>query len=201
MRKRLFAWMLSRLSGRHEALVTERKRELLADVSGTVVEIGPGTGPNLAYLAPGTRWVGIEPNPFMHAHLLSAARAHGIDARLAEAPGERLPFDDASVDVVLCTLVLCSAREPARLVAEARRVLRPGGRFLVLEHVAAPRGSWTRRAQELATPFTRLLADGCRQDRETWRLLDDAGFESVEREHFDVRVPWRWPHLVARCVR
>ena len=205
MRQRWFAWFMARASARHEELVADRKRRLFAGVGGaageTVVEIGPGTGPNLAYLPRGVRYIAVEPNAHMHPYLVAAAREKGLPVELVAPVDGRLPFQDGTIDAVVCTLVLCSVRDPARLVAEARRILKAGGRFIVLEHVAAPRGTWMRRVQAAATPLTRLLADGCRQDRETWRVLEDAGFTRLEVERFDVAVPWRSPHLAAVAIR
>jgi ubiquinone/menaquinone biosynthesis C-methylase UbiE len=79
--------------------------------------------------------------------------------------------------------VLCSVEDPARALQEVLRVLRPGGRFLFLEHVAAPEGSWLRRLQALLNPLQRLVCDGCNVNRCTWQTIERAGFGAVDMAH------------------
>lgn len=160
---------------------------MLGSLAGTVVEIGPGTGANLRYLPGRVRWIGIEPNAAMHAVLFERARASGIAAELRLAAAQRLEFADASVDVVLSTLVLCTVPDPATTLAEARRVLRPKGRFVFLEHVVAPRGSRLRALQRVLRPLWQLAGDGCHPDRDLATHIRNAGFASVEMEEFHVR--------------
>lgn len=195
LRKRLFAALLERVSRRHEPLVADRKRVLLGDLRGTVLEIGPGTGVNLAYLPVGTRWVGIEPNAYLRRRLLAEAGRHGVDAEVRAGAAERLPAADGSVDAVVSTLVLCSVADQAAALAEVRRVLRPDGRLVFVEHVAAPPGTWLRRAQELATPLWSALADGCHPARDTVAAIERAGFARVEHEHFTVPAALSSPHV------
>src|SRR5882672_10883505 len=164
-----------------------RKEVLFADLSGTVVEIGPGTGANLAHLPRGVRWIGIEPNPHMQARLRQRAAATGIAAEFRIASAQSLGFEDASVDVVLSTLVLCSVPDPAAVLAEVRRILRPGGRFVFIEHVAAPRGTPLWSLQRVLRPLWSCIADGCRPDRELGAAIRAAGFEALELEEFRVR--------------
>lgn len=189
LRKRLFARWYDRLTVEHEACVRERKRRLFADLRGDVLEIGAGTGANVALLPPGVRWIAVEPNPYMRDELLAKAEQAGVPVELRAGHGEELPAADGSVDAVISTLVLCSVDDPARVLREVRRVLRPGGRFVFLEHVAAPTGTPLRLLQRLARPVWRFLADGCRPDRETERDLRAAGFRSVDLEAW--RLPWR----------
>lgn len=187
LRRRLFARLYDRVQASYDARIAPRKKALFADLSGTVVEIGPGTGANLAHLPRGVRWIGIEPNPHMQTRLRQRAAATGIAAEFRIASAQSLRFEDASVDVVLSTLVLCSVPDPAAVVAEVRRVLRPGGRFVFIEHVAAPRGSPLRSLQRLFRPLWSCIADGCRLDRELVAVIRAAGFESLELEEFRVR--------------
>ena len=188
-RQRLFARAYDGVTSKYERHVAERKRELFEGLNGSVLEIGPGTGANLTYLPPDVHWVGVDPNPFMHERLLARAKTLGLDPEVRLGTAEKLPAEDGSMDVIVSTLVLCSVPEPELALAEIRRVLRPGGRFLFIEHVGAPRGSWLRGAQRIARPFWKLMADGCCPDRDTAAQIRSAAFSSVDlAEH---RMPLR----------
>ena len=143
-RKRIFAWLMANCTMRHERTIAPRKRELLGGLTGTIVEIGPGAGANLPYYARGVRWIGIEPNPHMRPYLVRAAREAGLDGELREGYADHLDFAEGSVDAIVSTLVFCSIQNVARSLAEIRRVLKPGGTFVFLEHVAATEDSGTR---------------------------------------------------------
>lgn len=177
------------------------KRSLLGSLEGRVVEIGPGSGVNLSYYPAGISWTGIEPNLHMHPYLrVEAQRLNmGIDLRTGTA--ERTGLPDATADSIVSTLVLCSVTDVAAALAEARRVLRPGGRFVFVEHVAAPPGTWTRRAQRLLRPLWRLAGGGCRPDQETAALVAAAGFAEVHIEHFRAPLPVVGPHIAGVAVR
>ena len=193
--KRLAAWALSRPNRRYDAMVAEEKRALLAPLSGTVLEIGPGAGGNLAFLRPYMRWIGIEPNPFFHDRLRARGERLGIDVKVRAASAEALPVPDQSVDAVISTLVLCSVHDPAAALREIRRVLRPGGRFVFVEHVAAPHGTGLRCAQRALGPMWRVFSDGCHPDRDTGRLIEAAGFANVDLTPFTLPVPIMGPHI------
>jgi len=192
---------MARSDGKYDALVQERKRVLFAGLSGTVVEIGSGTGPNLPYLPRDLRIVAVEPNPFMHPHLLRAAHRLGRSVHLVRGDTEALPFPDASVESVLSTLVLCSVRGLDRALGEIHRILKPGGRFIFMEHVGAPRGSWLRRAQQWIKPAWRAVGDGCEPDRDTHESLLGAGFRTVRMERFHVSVPLVSPHIAGTAEK
>lgn len=130
------------------------------------------------------------PNPFMHSYLRQEADRLGfqtIDLRIGTA--ERLDVEDSSMDAVVSTLVLCSVENLSAVLHEIQRVLKPGGRFFFLEHVAAPQGTRLRGIQNWIEPFWRVVGDGCHPNRETWVALENAGFERVDYEHFRADVP------------
>ena len=184
-------WMMAKMytvaQKKFEPYIAERKTTLFADLSGTVLEIGPGNGVNFAYLPDSVRsWVGIEPNPHMHAELRAAGERRGIAAEFRTVSTEGMEVDDESVDVVLSTLVLCSVPDPDSVVRDIHRILRPGGRFVFLEHVAAPRGSKLRRWQRWMAPFWRYFADGCCLDRELGDAIKRGGFADVKMQEFEV---------------
>lgn len=205
MRKWLFARWYNKIMEKYEAYISQRKQALFAELPTTVMEIGPGTGANLGYLSQGCKWIGIEPNPYMHPQLREKAASHGVEAEFRVATAEGIDVDDASVDAVLCTLVLCSVRDPQQVLNEALRVLKPGGKFYFIEHVAAPQGTWLRRCQRVMRPIWIGIADGCRPDRETGAAIQNAGFRSVELEGFRVpfppALPFVSPHVAGVAVK
>jgi ubiquinone/menaquinone biosynthesis C-methylase UbiE len=184
--KRIFAWVMSRESKAYEPETEERKRRLLGNLQGIVVEIGPGTGPNLPYYPEGIRWIGIEPNPYMHKYLRQEAERRGLEVDLRAGTAEHIDLPESSADAVVSTLVLCSVGDQARALQEIVRVLKPGGRFVFIEHVAAPQGTMMRRVQRGMRPVMKSLADGCNPDRETWAAIEQASFSSAEIEHYSL---------------
>lgn len=198
---RLFAWALAHAGDADRRLYGARKRALFAKLTGTVVEIGAGAGPNAEYFSTGVRWIAVEPNVHFHPRLREKAAQHGLALEIVGGTAERLPLEDASADAVVSTLVLCSVRDPAAALAEARRVLKPGGRFFFVEHVAAPEGTPLRRLQRALRHPWGWLADGCRPDRETARLIERAGFGDVRVEHFDAPLGLVRPHVSGVAVR
>jgi SAM-dependent methyltransferase len=152
--------------------MARRRRELLAEARGATLEIGAGTGLNLPhYPAHLTELVLAEPGARIGGHIDLSRAPEGVPARLVQAPAEELPFADASFDTVVSTLVLCTVSDPRRALAEVARVLRPDGRLLFLEHVAAEEG-WRRAAQERSARPWASFADGCRCDRETLETIE-----------------------------
>jgi len=199
--QKLFAHSLALGDEAQHRIYGDRKRRLFADLEGTVVEIGPGTGVNLPYLPDGIRWIGLEPNPHMHDLLRPKLEGRDIDAELRTAPAQDTGLPDASADAVISTLVLCSVPRLDETLTEIRRILRPGGRFLFIEHVAAEPGRWLRWVQSGIRPLWRPLADGCRPDRDTGAALERAGFAKVTYERFDTGLPVVAPHIIGTAIR
>jgi ubiquinone/menaquinone biosynthesis C-methylase UbiE len=183
LRQRIFAWALARFNTRYERFASKYKQQLFRDLTGTILEIGPGTGANLRYLNPAkVSWIGVEPNPFMQDYLHEEANRLGMPIEIRMPTGEALPVADASVDTVISTLVLCCVASQQSTLQEVLRVLKPGGRLLFIEHVAAPGGTWLSRTQNLLAPLWKRLGDGCHPNRETSVELERAGFENVDCE-------------------
>ena len=200
LRQRFLAWVMHRFGGRHDRLIAHRKASLLGPLTGDILEVGPGTGVNLRYYASGIHWIGLEPNPFMHSHLQDTARRLGLHIDLRRGTGERIELPDGSIDAVVATLVLCSVKDIAAVLQEVHRVLKPGGKFVFVEHVAAPVGTGLRRLQNLGTPLTRWLGDGCHLNRETWHFIESAGFREVRCEHLRLPIPLNGPHIAGYAV-
>lgn len=203
VRGRINRWFFSLLDDYVHSLLGDAKQALFADLPDTVVELGAGTGANVRYLRPGTRLVAVEPNPHMHPALERSARARGLDLEIVHAGAERLPFADASVDAIISTLVLCSVHDVDAVLAEVRRVLRPGGRFLCIEHVAAPASTWVGRVQRAVFRPWRWFFEGCHTHRDLEASIHAGGFEQVAVERVEARtvfVPVR-PQIIVSATR
>lgn len=173
---------------------------LIGALRGTVLEIGAGSGANFDKLPSATEWTGLEPSARARRQLACTVARTGREPRILAGPAERIPLPDGSVDEVLGTLVLCSVSDPAQVLSEVRRVLRPGGAYVFHEHVASPAGSGMLRLQRLITPVTRRLDRGCRPARETWRYLEDAGFGSLELDWFEAPGRLSWRYIAGRAT-
>src|SRR5690625_2162058 len=184
------AWLLAPLYDRMVARTEAAsfgpwRSELFADLSGTVLEIGSGTGAGIPhYPATVDRVIFTEPDPKMRKQLvnkLDAARADGTFAPTsAEVLAERadaLSVDDGSCDAVVSALVLCTVADPAATLDEIRRVLHPDGRLVFLEHVAAENRPDRLRWQKRLNPIWRRLAGGCQLIRRTRETIEASGFE------------------------
>lgn len=182
--KRFFAWLLARLQNNYGDEIERRKRHLLADLSGSVLEIGAGAGANLPLYPAAVELLLVEPNAHMHPYLREAADRHQRAFELRAGTAEHMDAADESVDCVVATLVLCSVGDPAATLREVLRVLKPGGRFVFLEHVAAPRGTRLRRWQHRLRGFWQVIGDGCTIDRDTGATIEAAGFAHCDIEHF-----------------
>ena len=202
VRGRFNAWVLDAIDGYMHRTYGALKAQLFADLPDTIVELGAGSGANFRYYPRGTRVIAVEPNVRMHQRLRRRASRAGLTLDLREVAGETLPFVTGSVGFVCASLVLCSVSDPERVVSEVRRVLEPGGRFVCLEHVGAPRGSAVAALQRAIRRPWRWVFEGCDLCNHTPAVLESAGFRSVEITPLDL--PWGFLALryqiVARCV-
>jgi ubiquinone/menaquinone biosynthesis C-methylase UbiE len=163
-----------------------RRSALLGNARGRVVEIGAGTGLNVAHYPDGiAELVLTEPDAAMRRRLARRLQRHGRVARIVDAPAERLPLADASVDTVVSTLVLCTVNDPERTLGEIARVLRPDGQLLFVEHVRASSRFLAACQDNLLQPWRRF-AGGCRCNRPTVELMRACGFAIAADE-----VVWR----------
>ena len=203
VRGRFNAWFFGALDGYMHWKYSAIKSRLLGQAPAVVVELGPGPGANLRYLARGTKLIAIEPNLHMHPALEQRARQLGIDLDLRGLAGESLDLPSASVDFVFSSLVLCTVEQPEQVIAEVRRVLKPGGRFACVEHVEAPAGSAIHRMQRLIRRPWKWVLEGCDLCRDTGATLRSSGFAQVEVQSLvlpTIFIPIRH-QIAAMCVK
>ena len=178
----IFPWLCDMTLG--QPFIGKHRQELLSAVGGDVLEIGFGTGLNLPHYPKHIRKItAIDPNPGMHrrAERRIAASQIAVDKRIIG--GEQLPFGDAGFDSVVSTFTLCSVANEHRAMSEVYRVLRPGGRFLFLEHGLSPDAdvqNWQRRLNWLQ----RSVGGNCHLDRPIRAIIVEQPYEKVEAEEF-----------------
>ena len=186
LRGKLFALTYDRQMARAEkAQLGALRQSLLATADGDVLEIVGGTGANLPFYRPGTGSLTItEPEPAMVRRLERRAREQAPRAMILRAPAEDLPFEDGTFDVAVSTLVLCGVSDQPRALRQLRRVLRPGGRLLFIEHVRSgdPR---LARHQDRMNWLNQLVVT-CDCNRPTLASIQEAGFTVTDVEHLSL---------------
>ncbi len=185
----VFAAVYDRLTRPLEAeVLAARRAALLGGLEGRVLDVGAGTGVNLAHFRSATEIVAVEPDRAMRRRLGEKAADVAVPVETVDALAESLPLHDGSFDAVVFTCTLCTVTDPARALAEARRVLRPSGRLVVLEHV---RGSGRlARRQDRITPLWSRIAGGCHPNRDIHAAVQHAGFEFDAIDAFDPFPRW-----------
>jgi ubiquinone/menaquinone biosynthesis C-methylase UbiE len=184
----LYDWMLA---GTEEAGLRTMREETLKEATGRTLDIGSGTGANLGlYPEAVTELVLAEPDPHMLRRLRNKVAEADVDAEIVEAPAERLPFPDDSFDTAAFTLVLCTVPDPAAALAEAARILKPGGRLLFLEHVRSEDEGLARWQDRLERPW-HFFGDGCHCNRDTVAAIEAAPFtvEGVDSDEMPKSPP------------
>jgi SAM-dependent methyltransferase len=168
----------------------KHKAPVFADLPETVVEVGPGVGANLSYLAPGTHLLAIEPNPYMHGPLRRAAARRGVELEIRSVLGERIDLPDNSAEAVISSLVLCMVSDPGVVISEIRRILRPGGSYRFVEHVEARPGTPTRWVQRAFRRPWAWVFEGCSCERDLASAIKTAGFSDVTITAYRIHSPF-----------
>jgi ubiquinone/menaquinone biosynthesis C-methylase UbiE len=192
-------------SGMERRILGAHRRRLLAAARGRVLDVGAGTGANLPHYPWDQieRLILLDPSPGMLERARRRATELGVAIKIVERRAEDLPFADESFDTVVCTLALCTIPDPAAALREARRVLRPTGRLLVLEHVRA-RAPGLARWQDRLTPLWQAVNGGCHLNRDTRATIEAAGFafeSAAEFREERIPLPIVQPHLLGVAFR
>jgi ubiquinone/menaquinone biosynthesis C-methylase UbiE len=181
------------MAGTEKAGLADHRKKLLERARGRVLEVGGGTGANLPFYGDEVEEVVItEPEEPMARRLEHKLEGTSLPARVVRAPAEKLPFEDASFDFVVSTLVLCTVESPARALAEIHRVLKAEGQLLFVEHVRSDSAKLARW-QDRLNGIQKRVAVGCNCNRRTLENIETAGFSISDLEHD--RLPKAPPHV------
>lgn len=181
------------------AFLGKLRAEIVGLASGNVVEVGAGTGRNFPHYRPQAvrELSAVEPDPYMRRRAQPRAAAAAFPVNLVDGTAEDLPLPSGSADCVVATLVLCSVDEPERAMREIRRVLKPGGQLLIIEHIRSEKPG-RARLQDWATPIWRRLGGNCHPNRATLALLSSVGFDVREKQRINAGLfPWIPPFVAA----
>ena len=204
VRHPIFARMLDRSSDSMEPQVAPYRRELVAGLSGRVVEVGAGNGVSFAYYPPTVDVViAVEPEPYLREKAAEKAVEAPVTIEVRDGLADALPLEDASVDAAVVSQVLCTVPDVGRAVAELRRVLKPGGEVRFLEHVRSDKPGkarlqrWIDRARIQPT-----FAGGCHCGRDTVAALQASGLRIEQIRTVSVGPSWLHtnPHVVGRAA-
>ena len=187
-----------------EACLKEWRQKLLKNVSGNVLEIGAGTGANIEFYSEDVNLVLAEPDKNMRQQIESKISNSNLkNALVSTGTAEQIEAEDDSFDFVVSTLVCCSVTKPERSLLEIKRVLKPGGSLVFLEHVGAKQGSKRRRWQNIINPFWKKLAGNCHLNRDTEASILSAGFKinDIKRESMRKTIPIVRPAIRGMAVK
>jgi ubiquinone/menaquinone biosynthesis C-methylase UbiE len=183
--------------------MAERRAALLAGLAGTVMEVGAGDGLNFRhYPVTVSHVVAVEPEPHLRRRAQLAATRAPIPVEVVDGRAERLPAEDASVDAVVVSLVLCSVADQDAALREIRRVLKPNGQLRFLEHVRADTPRMARAQRIMDATIWPCLAGGCHTGRDTAAAIERSGLRITQVERFrfpEVRLPGSW-HILGIAV-
>jgi ubiquinone/menaquinone biosynthesis C-methylase UbiE len=171
-----------RISLFERVLIADGREWVCSRASGEVLEVAVGTGRNFTFYPQGVRLTGIDLSPAMLEIARKRAEELGLDTDLKEGDAQQLPFPDAAFDAVVCTLSLCNIPDDRMAIAEMKRVLRPGGRLLLLDHVRASSKAWLAAQRMLEPLFWRFSCDHLLR-RPLEHVLAE-GFRVEQRERY-----------------
>jgi ubiquinone/menaquinone biosynthesis C-methylase UbiE len=213
IKQSLFAWGMSKANQADDHLIqikkhpkfsnfAKLKKSFFSNLEGTILEIGPGVGINLNYYPQQITWLGIEPNLFMHFYLEKEAKKLGLEnIKLVQGSAENIPVEEETIDTVISTHVLCSVTNLATSLQEIKRILKPGGKFIFIEHIAGQDGTLTSKMQNAIEPIWKSLFNNCHPNRQTEKILENVSFSHLNYQHFEICFPIVSPHIAGIAIK
>ena len=190
---KIFARFYDRVAQKTEAKVlAERRKALLSNLKGNILEIGAGTGVNFQYYGIEASVLAIEPSPYM-LRQAEEKRKDRKDICLVQATVEQCYEDKVvhknSMDAIVCTLVLCTIPDPQQALNYFYQWLKPDGILIIMEHIRS-HDQWKGKIQDFLTPAWKIIGEGCHLNRKTDQMIKHAGFRTLEERYFTYQVLW-----------
>ncbi|XP_068121224.1 thiol S-methyltransferase TMT1A-like [Hyperolius riggenbachi] len=213
--KKLFPYFMDSFTDVYNKEMEDQKKNLFGKLSDfaasskqlQLLELGCGTGANFKFYPSGCRVTCLDINPNFQK-FLSKSQAENdhltYDGFLVASADNMTPVADASMDVVVCTLLACSLPNTPAMLKEVKRVLRPGGAFYFMEHVASTdASSWINFGQKVLNPTWKLFLDGCSMRKTTWKDIEKAGFSELKLRHVKAPISMKLisPHIIGYAVK
>lgn len=197
------SWIFHFLSGYMNWLWGKSKKKLFENHPEIVVEIGPGAGANMRYLRKGTKLIAVEPNIYMHTNLQKSADKYGVELEIKTVLGESIDLPDGSCDFVVSTLVLCTVKDPIQCMNQIKRILKPKGTFVFIEHIKAKENTILSMIQNLLHRPWHWFFEGCNTNRDTKSLIESSGFSSLELKEYNLYSPFIpiTPQICGRAIK
>ena len=191
------------VEGMNRRGASEHRRRMLAGLHGRVIEIGAGEGSAFALYPPAvTHVLALEPDDYLRSLAGDRAAAATVPVTVSPAAAEQIPAGDGSADAVVASLVLCSVSEQAPVLAEIRRVLRPGGTLAFYEHVRSE-NRLIAAVEDMLAPAWQRFAGGCHPNRDTVAAIGEAGFAPAGSRRFNFAVgplSPAWAHVLGTAI-
>ena len=173
-----------------EKVLTFKRHDLLHSLKGRVLDVGSGTGVNFKYFSSQAIVTALEPNTKMfelaQAKLPATAEINLVLGGIGDG---KIKFAENEFDSIVCTLVLCTIPNPEEALAHFKKWLKPNGKLVLIEHIRAHKHI-SGLAQDVVNPAWKLVADGCNLNRNTDKMIKDAGFKVISENHFKLGLQW-----------
>ena len=183
------SWLLRIMSAYMHYKFGDVKNAMFKDHPDRLVEIGSGTGENMRYLRKGTHLIAVEPNIHMHERLKKTAEKYGINLEIKSLVGEAIDLEDNSCEFVMSTLVLCTVQDLEECLQQIKRILKPSGKFVFIEHVKARENSVLAMIQNLLHKPWHYCFEGCHINRDIQPYIESAGFSDLRIETYNLYSP------------
>jgi len=183
------SWLLKVMSAYMHYKFGDMKNAMFKDHPDRLVEIGSGTGENMRYLRKGTHLIAIEPNIHMHENLRKTAEKYGINLEIRSLVGEAIDLADESCEFVLSTLVLCTVKDLEECLKQVKRILKPSGKFVFIEHVKARENSMLAVIQNILHKPWYYCFEGCHTNRDIQSVIESAGFSDLHIDAYSLYSP------------
>ncbi|KAH3849287.1 putative methyltransferase-like protein 7A [Dreissena polymorpha] len=214
IQQKLFAWFMNKITKRTNRAFYKYKKKVFASVHNyqqaknrdlSILEVGAGSAANLQFFPVNTELTCLDPNTNFVGYIKSNLEKCNkvVSAEIVQGYAEDMPFKSDTFDVVVSTLVLCSVKDVEKSLREIKRVLKPGGMFVFLEHVADQPKTFIWYSQRFMNPLHRTFADGCETMRNTDQVIANAGFKKVNIDNFKAKgLPfWLRPCIVGTASK